>query len=133
MNTLTNRDKDICGYGGALGILLSLTCLIQHLIITRSHWVVTLMTCIYLFSIVSFSLLAAQKWVAPIVLIINTALVLTAEIILMRHGVFSLAVIFLFIYAAILTVIVYVERLPIKLKERLMSLRAERELWRDKL
>jgi membrane-bound ClpP family serine protease len=133
MNKLTNRDKDICGYGGTIGILLSLTCLIQHLLITKSHWITTLMIFMYVFSIVSFSLLAAQKWFAPLLLIINTAIVLTAEIILMKAGVFSLAVVFLFIYAAIITVIAYVEQLPLKLKQKLIALRAERDLWKDKI
>jgi hypothetical protein len=133
MTTLTNRDKNICSYGGLFGVLLTLTCLIQHLAITTTHWLVAVMIFMYIFSIVSFSLLIAQKWLASFLLIVNSVSTLIVTMILILSGVFSLVVIFLFFYTTITTVFVFVEQITSKLKQKTMALKAEEELWRGKL
>lgn len=132
-DTLTNRQKDICSYGGAFGILLSLTCLIQHMMITRTHWLTFVMLCIYFFAALSFFLLALQKHIAPLLLIISTAFAFIAQVILMRHALFSLVVVLLLMYHVVVVVIMYVEQIPKRLKLKAQLLREEEENWRDKI
>lgn len=132
-DTLTTRQKDICSYAGAFGILLSLTCLIQHIMITRSHWITFVMLGIYFFAALAFFLLALQKQIAPLLLIISTALAFIAQVILMRHGLFSLVVVLQLLYHVIVVVIIYVEQIPKRLKLKAQLLRQEEENWRDKI
>ena len=58
---LTERQLNLCEYGGTFGVLLSLTCLIQHLIVTINNWITRAMTPYYLFAIVVFILLGLKK------------------------------------------------------------------------
>ncbi len=132
-DTLTNRQKDICSYGGAFGLLLSLTCLIQHIMITRSHWITFVMLGIYFFAALAFFLLALQKHIAPFLLIISTAFSFIAQVILMRYGLFSLVVVLLLMYHVVTVVIIYVEQIPKRLKLKAQLLRVEEENWRDKI
>jgi hypothetical protein len=70
-NALTHRQKNICEYGGVFGVLLSLTCLIQHITVTRVTDITKIMMPGYIFAIVSFALLGFQKTYAVILLIIS--------------------------------------------------------------
>lgn len=132
-DTLTNRQKDLCSYGGAFGILLSLTCLIQHIMITNAHWLTFMLLGIYLFSALSFFLLALQKHIAPLLLIISTGLSFIAQVILMRHALFSLVVVLLLMYHVVTVVIIYTEQIPERLKLKAQLLKEEKENWRDKI
>jgi uncharacterized membrane protein SirB2 len=60
-NPLTARQQDICGYTGLFGALIALTCLIQHILITKAHWITFTLPGIYLFVIMAFVLLGLQK------------------------------------------------------------------------
>ncbi|HKZ65363.1 MAG TPA: hypothetical protein VJ111_03355, partial [Chitinophagaceae bacterium] len=82
MTKLTNKQQDFFTYTGTFGALLATTCLVQHMAITRDHWITYVMTLIYIFSILGFVLLALKKVFAPLLLVISTILVLAAELIL---------------------------------------------------
>jgi hypothetical protein len=89
---LTDKNKDLCTYTGVFGILLSLTCLIQHFVVAIPHWVTFIITLVYLLTITSFSLLAVMKPAAPVLLIISSVLVFLTEAFLIISGLFSLVV-----------------------------------------
>ena len=91
------------------------------------------MIAIYLFAIVSFVLLALQKSVAPLLLIISCVLVFLAEAVLVISFVFSLVVFILLVYTIIMTVIIYMEQLPKRLKEKALLIRSEEDSWQGKL
>jgi predicted neutral ceramidase superfamily lipid hydrolase len=133
MSKLTNKQQDFFTYTGTFGALLATTCLVQHMAITRDHWITYVMMLIYIFSILGFVLLALKKVSAPILLIVSAVLVLIAELILIRNFVFSLVVLLLFLYSTVIVVSLYVEQLPKKLKEQALAEKIENEMWKDKI
>jgi hypothetical protein len=133
MQDLSNQQKDLCGYGGAFGVMIAVTVLIQHFNLTRPHLVTYSMAAIYAFAITSFTLLAFQKKFAPVFLIISCILVFLAEATLIINFVFSLIVFILFVYTVIITVMVYMGDLPKRLREKALLLKVENESWQGKL
>jgi hypothetical protein len=133
LNPLTNRQKDICTYGGVLGILISITCLIQLMIYGTENWKVAVLLSIYLVPVVAFSLLALQKSIASVLLIISAVLVFAAEIIWIKSQAFSLVVLLLLIYNIIAVVFVYAEQVAQKLKQKRLAEKEEASLWEGKI
>jgi membrane-bound ClpP family serine protease len=132
-NPLTNRQQDICSYTGLFGVLITLTCLIQHMAITKAHWITFTMLGIYLFIIMAFVLLGLQKSMSPLLLIIAAALSLIAELILTISGIFSLAVLLLLLYTVIIVISLYAEQIPRLLKQKALEIKVEEDLWKDKI
>ena len=133
MNSLTNKQQDFCGYCGTFGALLSLTCLVQHLVISNVHWISFTLLGMYLFVAVSFILLAFQKSIAPALLIISCIVAFFAEATLIISFVFSVAVVLLFVYTVVITIVIYIEGLQKGLKEKALLIKAEREAWEGKI
>lgn len=132
-NILTDRQKDFCGYGGAFGCLITLTCLVQHIMITRAHWITYFLTFAYLFLILAFLFLALQKSFAPILLIIGSVFSLAAEYIFISNFVFSLIVVVLLIYTTIMVILVYMDQLHVLLKQKAIAQKAEENEWKRKI
>jgi len=130
---LTERQTNLCEYGGVFGVLLTLTCLIQHMIFTINTWLTQLMIPGYLFTIVVFILLALKKPVSLILLIISVVISLTMQLIWTRHQAISLVVICLFIYHIIMLLALHAEHVPARLKEKQRLERAERDEWAGKI
>jgi hypothetical protein len=134
MNSLTSSQREVCTYTGVFGILLSATCLIQHFVIVAEYnWITILLMTAYVFSGLAFSLLISQHYIAPILLIINSAALMTSSLVLLFNGLFSLIVILMYIYTSIIMTFVYLEGYPAKFWENTLILRAERNQWRDKI
>jgi hypothetical protein len=133
MQDLTNNQKDLCGYGGTFGAMIATTVLIQHLTHMGNHWLSYTIPITYAFVIVSFVLLAFQKPVAPILLIISSILALLAEAVLVINFVFSLVVFILMVYTITMTVVIYVQQLPKILKERALFIKADAEAWQERI
>ncbi|MGQ0739524.1 MAG: hypothetical protein ACT4OJ_10725 [Bacteroidota bacterium] len=130
---LTNRQKNICEYGGLFGVLLSLTCLIQHLVAAIPGPVTNPMIPAYTFCIAGFLLLGLQKRIALIWLIISAVLSLIIEWRWMTHYSFSLVVLMLFLYHVIIIVAVYAEQIPRKLKQMKEARQSEEDFWSGKV
>jgi hypothetical protein len=130
---LTNRQKNLCEYGGIFGVLLSLTCLVQHLVVAIPNKITNPMIPGYLFAIIAFTLLGLQKINAVIFLIISGANAAFTEYQWMKHYAFSLVVLMLFIYHVIIIVAIYVEQVPETLKQKRMAQKEEEDLWKDKI
>jgi hypothetical protein len=133
MSKLTSKQQDFFTYTGTFGALLGITCLIQHMTITRDHWITYAMMLIYIFSILGFILLALKKVFAPLLLVISTVFVLAAELILITHFVISLVVLLLFLYTTVIVVAMYIEQLPQKLKKQALAEKMENEAWKGKI
>lgn len=132
-NPLSKRHEFICTYGGVFGILLSIACMIQHMIVTTSSWIAQAMTPYYLLAAVAFFLLSLQKMIAPILIIISTVLSLAVQWVWMKDLSFSLLVLMLVLYHATMIVMIYVEQVPQTLKLRKQQRKAEEEMWAGKL
>jgi len=133
MTRITEKQQEFFTYTGTFGALLGATCLVQHMAISRDHWIAYAMMLIYIFSILGFALLALKKVSAPVLLIVSTVLVLVAEVILIKSFVFSLVVLLLFLYSSVIVVLLYVEQLPKKLKQQALAEKMENEIWKDKI
>ncbi len=133
VKTFNQKDENICEYAGSFGVLLSLTCLVQHFVVTRSLWITQLMTIGYIFAIIAFLLLALKKPVAPVLLIISAVFSFITEIIWVKGFAFSLVVLLLVLYNVIIVVVLYVEQVPQKLKQKRQAEQEEEELWAGKI
>lgn len=130
---LTNRQKNFCEYGGIFGVLLSLTCLIQHMVVAIPTKVTNPMIPGYLFAILAFTLLGLQKTYAIIFLIISGLYAAFTEYQWMKHYAFSLVVLMLFIYHVIMVVGLFAEQIPERLKQKQLAEKAEEDEWRGKI
>ena len=133
MTTLTAKNKDFCMYAGVFGFMFSLTCLIQHFMFTYPHWITGAFAILYVFSMLSFGLFTAQKNPSPKLLIIDSALLFIASVLLIKVGIISVVVILSFIYTTVIALVSNMEELPKKFKQKELELKAERELWKNKI
>jgi hypothetical protein len=133
MNILTNQQKDFCSYSGLFGALISATCFIQLMIISREHWLSFALLCVNIFAILAFTLLALQKAIAPWLLIVVAALLFLAKLVYIFSGVFSLVVLLSLAYSVVIVVVLFVQQLPQKLREKALAEKAETLAWKDKI
>ncbi|HEY6505678.1 MAG TPA: hypothetical protein VIZ28_17000 [Chitinophagaceae bacterium] len=133
MNILTNKQKDLCSYAGSFGALISATCFIQLMVISRDHWLVLVLLFIYVLAILSFILLALQKAIAPWLLIAVAALLFLAKLVYLVSGIFSLVVLLSLLYSVVIVVVLFVEQVPQKLKEKALAEKVEALTWKDKI
>jgi hypothetical protein len=130
---LTKSEKNLIEYGGALGVALAATCLIQHFIFTIPSPVTKPMVPAYFFMIVAFLLFAFQKHFSIILLFISGGLALIIELVWLLHISFSLVVTMLFCYHLVVIITLFVEGIPKKLRMKRDAARAEKELWAGKI
>ena len=133
MNRLTPAQSDTCTYLGVFGALLSATCLIQHLLIMGDHWIAFVLLGLYVYAIGAFVLLAVLRRFAPLLLVVSAITMFAACLTLILSGVFSLAVILLLIYEAIVVAVLYMGEYPQKLKAQWMAIRDEQKSWEGRL
>ena len=130
---LTNGEKNFCEYGGGFGVLLSLTCLIQHLVIAIPNSTTNPMIPAYVFTIIAFIFLALQKFISVVLLIISAVFSLVIQYLWITHYSFSLVVLLLFVYHMVIIVSFFIENMPKKLKMKKVAEKAERESWSGKI
>lgn len=130
---LTIRQKNICEYGGLFGVLLSLTCLIQHIAFAIPGRITNPMIPAYKLSVTAFLLLALQKHISLVFLIVSAALSVVIEWRWITHYSFSLVVVLLFMYHVIIIVFIYAEQIHLRLKQIKKAKETEENFWSDKL
>ena len=130
---LSTGQKNLCEYGGIFGVLLSLTCLVQHLVVAIPGKITNPMIPGYIFAIIAFTLLGLQKTYAAIFLIISGAYVAFTEYQWIKHYAFSLVVLMLFIYHVIIVIALYIEQVPERLKQKKQAEKEEEDLWKGKI
>ena len=130
---LSNRQKSLCEYGGFFGALMSLVCLIQHFLFAIPGWLTYPMIPVYILSIIAFILLAVQKPVSLILLIIAAVGLTIIEYVLTKHFAFSLIILLLFIYTVVIIITLFTEQIPQRLREKQKNKKKEEDFWKDKL
>ncbi|TMI69371.1 MAG: hypothetical protein E6H09_19795 [Bacteroidetes bacterium] len=130
---LTKSEKNLIEYGGALGVALAATCLIQHFIFAIPSPVTKPMVPAYFFMILAFLFFAFQKHFSIILLIISGAFSLIIELVWLLHISFSLVVTMLFSYHLIVIITLFIEDIPKKLRMKRDAERAEKEMWAGKI
>jgi hypothetical protein len=130
---LTNRQKNICEYGGLFGVLLTLTCLIQHIAVAIPGKITNPMIPAYLFALAGFFLLGLLKRIALAWLIISAVISLIIEWRWVTHYAFSLVVLLLFLYHVIMIIALYTEQIPLRLKQIKQAKEDEEKFWEGKM
>lgn len=130
---LTSKEKSFCEYSGLFGILLTLTCLIQHFVVAIPGRITNPMIPAYFLAIASFLLLALLKSTSQVFLIISAVLSIVIEWRWMTSYSFSMVVLLLVIYHIVIIVILFSEEIPRKLKAIEQAKKDEESLWRDKI
>lgn len=133
MSALTNRDKTICSYAGLFGIMLTLTATIQLFVIGKDNSTVHWIFGIYVYCLVAFSMFAAQHHTSPYLLLSTVLGVLIVDVTIAKHGLYSLAVLLLFIYCIAVSLFIVMDGLHIRLWRKNLSEQAEEDKWRDKI
>jgi hypothetical protein len=134
LNPLNERQQNFCTYGGTFGILITVTCLIQHFaVVAVSNWITSTIVVLYVLIVLFFLLLALQKSYSPYLVIAGAVFSLVIQYIWMRELSFSLAVLLLFIYHVIILVCLYTEQVPHRLKLKRKAELEEEQKWAGKL
>ncbi len=133
MEYLNKQQENFCENAGLVGVLISTTCLIQHLVFMMPHWISFTLVAIYIFCIISFVLLMKKQHTSPLLLLINSALIFIVEVLMIIELAFSPVIIILLIYVIVITVLLYMGTIPAQLKKRNIAAKEEDMLWSNVL
>ena len=129
MEHLTKKQESFCENGGIFGALISLTCLIQHLIFMVHGWITYSFIPVYLLSIIGFVLLARKSSKAYLVILISTVLIFVVEALMIIGLVFTVILLILWVYSVLIIVFIKVDHIQKQLYQKEKSEKAEREKW----
>ena len=129
MDILTKSEENFCENAGLIGVLLSLACLVQHLLFMVPHWITFSIIGIYILPIISFILLMKKKVLAPRLIIISLVLVFLVEMLLILSLAFSLVLILLFVYLVSIVAILYSGDIVSQLKRKDRAQKEEAAKW----
>lgn len=129
MEHLTKKQESFCENGGIFGVLISLTCLIQHIVFMIPAWVNYAVIAVYFLSITGFILLAKRSSKAYLIILISSILIFLVTALMILSFVFSLVLLILLIYSILMIVFMKVNDIPKQLHQKEKAERAEREKW----
>ena len=130
LNPLTKGQQEFCTWSGVFGVLITTATLIQHFVFMIPSTLTYLMILPYLFIIFSFAMLAAQKVVASVLLIISSVFAVGIAAIFILSGTISPIVMILLVYSIIVTSYLYLENIQEKLRRKQAMEQAEADLWK---
>ncbi len=133
MDHLNKQQESFCENAGLAGVLLSLTCLIQHMVFMLPHWVMFVIIGVYIFCIAAFILLMKKAAISPLLLLINAGLIFIIEVFMILSLAFSPVIIILLLYVIVIAVVLYMGAIPAQLKKRAMALKEEDARWNNVL
>ncbi len=133
MDYLNKQQESFCENAGLAGVLISFTCLFQHMVFMLPHWVMFVIIGVYSFCIAAFILLMKKAAIAPLLLLINAGLIFLIEIFMIFSLAFSPVIIILLIYIIVITIVLYMGTIPAQLKKRSLALKEEDALWNNVL
>ena len=133
LNPLTKGQQEFCTWSGVFGVLIATATLIQHFVFMIPSLLTYLMILPYLFIIFSFAMLASQKVVASVLLIISSVFAVGIAAIFILSGTISPIVMILLVYSIIVTSYLYLENIQEKLHRKQAMEQAEADLWKGKI
>ncbi len=132
MDHLSKNQESFCETAGIFGVLISLTCLVQHIIFMIPHWITYSVIIVYLLSITGFTLLAKKSSVAFWFISASTILVLVVEAFMILTLTFSLVLLMLLIYSVLMAILIRILGIQDQLKLKEKNEKEEKEKW-DKI
>lgn len=133
MKQLSQGQQDTCTYLGIFGCLITATVIIQHMLITRTHWLTFVLLAIYFFVLASFILLALKNYLSPVLLSIGTGAMLFSNVMILKYNLISAVVLILFLYLVVVILLLFMGNYPTLLHKVYMAKKAEEREWEGKL
>jgi len=136
---LTSKDEEFCAVSGVAGTVLSVVCLFQNWYILTWHWFSLIISAIFLFSILAFVLLVKKSSAAFICICISAVLLfaytvfLILSIFLYQVLIFSWVFTVLLVYNITISIVIFANNIPEKLKQRRKKMQEESAYWKGKL
>ena len=129
MASLTRQQESFCENAGLFGVLISLTCLAQHLLFMIPHWITFTIIPVYLLCIAGFVLLMKKSVTALRMLLTSSILIFLLEAFMILTLTFSLVLLMLMIYLIVIVALLYTGDLQKQLKEKLIAEKEEAAKW----
>jgi hypothetical protein len=125
--------NNFCFYAGLFGVLISVVTLFQMFIYGSGNWMAFFVILSIVFSITSFSFLVAKNRFTLPLLLSNTILFFVINILFLITLSFSLLIVLLFLYSAIILTIFWAGGTPAYLKQLYKYKKQEELEWQNRL
>lgn len=129
MEFLTKQQESFCENGGLFGVMISITCLIQMMIVMNPHWIPFTIIGIYILCITAFVLLMKKSIHALRLLFISSILVFLMEGFMLLSNTFSLVLLILLIYLIVIVALLYSGTIPQQIKKKNIAVMEEEQQW----
>lgn len=133
MEHLSRQQESFCENAGIFGALISITCLVQHMVFMLPHWITYSIMGVYVLCSTGFILLAKKNATAPILLLISAVLILLLEVLMTLSLAFSLVLVLLLINLIVINAVLYGGSTARQLKKRSIAIKEEAAQWDDVL
>lgn len=133
LKPFSKKEDEMVSVLGVAGAALSITCLFQHFYFTTNGWQVWVMAVVYIYSTISYILTTKKNRFCAVLLIIAAILLFVNEVVLFMVGVSTPVVMLLFVFTIITIVLLYMENIPAKLKQKFLLESQDEDFWKNKL
>ena len=130
---ISKENENTCVIMGIFGVLVSLTCLIQHLTIIAENWLSFLILAVYLLPVIGYILLMKKSRFTDVFLWITVSLLAVTIVLYLFSNVFSLILILLFVYTVISLVLIYILGIKREMNLKYNSSIADQMEWAGKI
>jgi predicted membrane protein len=129
MDVLTKQQESFCENAGLFGTMLSVACLIQHIVFMIPHWISFSIIPVYVLSIAGYILLMKKSVSALPLLLISAILVFLLEALLLFSLTFSLVLFLLLIYSIVIVVLFFTGNMQKQLRKKALAEKEDAEKW----
>lgn len=128
---LSKQQESFCENAGLFGVLISVACLVQHMVFMIPHWITFAIIAVYLICITAFILLMKKIAEAPLLLAISGILILLLGVFMTLALAFSLVLMLLLLYLIVICAVLYGGTTAVQLKKRSIAIKEEEAKWNN--
>lgn len=128
---LSKQQEGFCENAGLFGVLISVACLVQHMVFMIPHWITFAIIAVYLICITAFILLMKKIAAAPLLLAISGILILLLGVFMTLALAFSLVLMLLLLYLIVICAVLYGGTTAVQLKKRSIAIKEEEAKWNN--
>ncbi len=129
MEFLTKQQESFCENAGLFGVMISITCLIQMVMVMTAHWIPFSVIATYMVCIAGFVLLMKKSTDALRLLFIGTVLIFIMAALVLLSNIFSLLLLVLLAYLIAIVTLLFTGQIPAQLKKKRMAAIEEEQKW----
>lgn len=128
---LSKQQEGFCENAGLFGVLISVACLVQHMVFMIPGWITYSIIAVYILCITGFILLMKKMPNAPLLLFISAVLILLLGVFMTLMLAFSLVLLLLLLYLIVICAVLYGGTTAVQLKKRSVALKEEAAKWNN--